>query len=299
MVETKTFVVSGVTGRQGGASARHLLAAGHRVKGLTHTPSKVERIARMGAEPIVADLRDPSSLISHLKGVDGFHIVTDPFARSKETDDWGVWVEDEIRQGVAALRAAQSASVPHVILGSVAQIAQMRGIPLHATKAVVESFARRWNLPHTITRPPFFLDDWVQPENWGLDWRESGVIKAAVPADAPLPQIATDDIGRVVAWAFNHPDRSIGRVWELVGEVTTYPAIGQTLSRFWGRPMRFEELPASEGDALDRILREGGLPKDVASFEREFGFRMTTFDQFVDRLLASTDSAPTPDHSTE
>lgn len=90
MVETKTFVVSGLTGRQGGASTRYLLAAGHRVKGLTHTPSKVGRIARMGAEPIVADLQDPSSLVPQLKGVDDFHVVTDPFARSKETDDLGV-----------------------------------------------------------------------------------------------------------------------------------------------------------------------------------------------------------------
>lgn len=289
MGETRTFLISGVTGRQGGASARHLLRAGHRVKGLTHTPSNVERIRRMGCDPIVADLRDPSSLIPNLKGVDGFHVVTDFHGPRQETDDLRAWVEDEIRQGWGALQAASEAQVPHTVLGSVT-LGGSTGLPFHATKTVLESLLRYWKLPCSITRPPFFMDDWPNPEQWGLDWKESGIIRQAVAGDTPVPHIATDDIGRVVAWAFDHPEESIGRTWELVGEVTTYPAIGRTLSRLWNRPMRFEERPEAEGDVLDDFLRHGGFSLDVSALEREFGFRMTTFDEFADRIRAA---APT------
>ncbi len=131
----------------------------------------------------------------------------------------------------------------------------------------------------------FFLDDWISPEAWGRDWRESGVIRQAVKPDTLIPHVATDDVGRVAAWAFEHPEKSIGRVWELVGELMTYPAIGQTLLNLCNRPMRFEELPESEADALDRIVAVGACTGEVRSLEQEFGFRMTTLEEYVDRIL--------------
>ena len=283
MSETKTFLISGVTGRQGGASARHLLRAGHRVKGLTHTPTNKERIRRMGCEPVVADLRDPSSLVPGLKGVEGFHVVTDFHAPRKETEDLRAWVEDEIRQGWGALQAARDARVPHTVLGSVA-LGGATGLPFHATKSVLESLVRFWKLPCTITRPPYFMDDWPNPEPWGRDWKKSGLIRQAVPPDTPVPHIATDDVGRAVAWAFDHPEKSIGQTWELVGEVTTYPAIGRTLSKLWNRPVQFEELPEAEGEVLDGLLRRKEVSLDVSGWERTFGFRMTTFQEMADRL---------------
>ena len=131
----------------------------------------------------------------------------------------------------------------------------------------------------------FFLDDWISPEAWGVDWRESGVIRQTVKPDTPIPHVATDDICREAARVFEHPEKSICRIWELVGELTTYPAIGQTLSKLWNRPMRFEELPESEADAPDRIVAGGAYTADVSSLEQEFGFRLTTFEEYVVRIL--------------
>jgi uncharacterized protein YbjT (DUF2867 family) len=57
MASAKTFVVAGVTGWQGGAAARHLKKAGHRVIGISHTPSKATKLEDIGIEPFIADLR--------------------------------------------------------------------------------------------------------------------------------------------------------------------------------------------------------------------------------------------------
>ena len=56
----KLFLVTGATGRQGGAVARHLLKRGHRVRALTRDPSKsaARALAGMGAEVVRGDLDD-------------------------------------------------------------------------------------------------------------------------------------------------------------------------------------------------------------------------------------------------
>jgi len=81
--KARTFVVAGATGRVGGATARHLKKAGHNVVGITHNPSNVQKLESTGVIPLVADLRDPPTLIPHLRGIDGFFLVTDSFPGAK------------------------------------------------------------------------------------------------------------------------------------------------------------------------------------------------------------------------
>ncbi len=69
MDKAKTFIVAGATGRQGGANARHLLKAGKRVVGITHSASEVQRLESMGVVPLVADtpeMSQPMPALLHL-----------------------------------------------------------------------------------------------------------------------------------------------------------------------------------------------------------------------------------------
>ena len=292
---TKTFVVAGATGRQGSATARHLINAGHRVIGITHSPSKVPRIESMGGAPLIADLRDSAKLIGNLKGVDGFFLVTDPFSRIKETDDVDVWVKDEVLQGEQALDAARKANVPQVVLGSVSHVGSDEGLRkygllIHKTKLEVEKRANELGLSYTSLRPPFFLDDWIPSSVFPTpSWMESGRLEAAVRADTPIPHIATDDIGRIAAWSFDHPHESIGQAWEIVGEVTTYPSICRTLSEHYHRQIVFKEIPESEdGFLFHRALVRTVYTWDAGQWERKFGLKMTTFEEFLRRLPPSS-----------
>jgi uncharacterized protein YbjT (DUF2867 family) len=60
----KTIVVTGATGNQGGATARHLLADGWHVRALVRddTAPAATALAAAGAELVRGDLDDPASV---------------------------------------------------------------------------------------------------------------------------------------------------------------------------------------------------------------------------------------------
>ncbi len=114
----------------------------------------------MGIEPFLVQ---PSLLESKLKYADGFYIATDPFSASSTSKKWDSpsWALDDIRQGENALRAARSANIPHVVLGSVSILALEKGFGVHKYKLVIETRAKELGLPYTILRPPFFMEGWI------------------------------------------------------------------------------------------------------------------------------------------
>src|SRR5213594_1961602 len=115
MAETKTILVAGATGQQGGTVARSLLKRGHRVIGLTRNASKLNALAAAGIEGVQGDLTQRASMTPLLRKVDGFFVVTTPFE-----PDFSVHPEKEVLQGTTAIDAAKAASVGHVVLSSVA-----------------------------------------------------------------------------------------------------------------------------------------------------------------------------------
>ena len=60
----ETIVVTGATGRQGGAVSRRLLADGWRVRALTRDPAsaKARALAALGADVVRGDMGDPATL---------------------------------------------------------------------------------------------------------------------------------------------------------------------------------------------------------------------------------------------
>jgi nucleoside-diphosphate-sugar epimerase len=91
--------VSGATGTLGRPVVRQLVAAGHRVRALAHGDMAIERIRRLGAEPVPGDLFDPSSLTTAMAGADAvLHLATriPPATKSGKP---GAWLEnDRIRR---------------------------------------------------------------------------------------------------------------------------------------------------------------------------------------------------------
>ena len=239
MTSRKTYVVAGATGSQGGATARHLKEGGHRVIGITHSPSKAARLEGEGIEPLVADLRDPATLIPRLKGVDGLFVVTVPSGDGAGTFDWAAFEKNEIRQGEGALRAAEAARVPHVVLSTVASACQSPGVSVWKSKTTIEETAQRLGVPRTTLRPPFFMSSWLPGGAFFARAMTTGVMELPVAPETAIPHIEVDDVGRAAAWAFAHPEESVGSAWELAGELTTYPAIVRALSKRWDRPFTY------------------------------------------------------------
>ena len=104
----RPIVVTGATGKQGGAVARHLLASGHSVRALTRNPDKpaAQALKEAGAEVVQADLEDRSSIDAALKGAAGLYSVQDFLEAG---------VEAEQRQGLNLTAALSDSGVEHVV----------------------------------------------------------------------------------------------------------------------------------------------------------------------------------------
>ncbi|NUS45513.1 MAG: NmrA family NAD(P)-binding protein, partial [Mycobacteriaceae bacterium] len=76
-IPNELILVTGATGKQGGATARALLADGRRVRALVRDPAApaAEALAAAGAELAVGDFDAPDTLAPALKDASGIFLV--------------------------------------------------------------------------------------------------------------------------------------------------------------------------------------------------------------------------------
>ena len=84
----KLILVSGATGRQGGAVARELLSRGYRVRGLTRNPDseRAQLLAGLGIEMVKGDFNDIESLNHATQGVYGVFSVQNFWEHGKQAE---------------------------------------------------------------------------------------------------------------------------------------------------------------------------------------------------------------------
>lgn len=242
-------LVIGATGQQGGATARHLLAGGRGVRALVRDPQKpaAQWLVQAGAELVQGDLDDRASLDRAMQGVYGVFSIQTPFAKDGPVG--------ETRQGRAVANAAKAAGVQHFVYTSVGGAERNTGIPHFESKWLVEQYIRDLDLPATILRPAFFMENFSQalaPQE-----REGTlVLTVAQRPDRPMQMIAADDIGFFAARAFARPEETIGTATELAGDSLTMPQVAEMMSKVRGRPVQFYPLPV---DQLRSFNEDAGL----------------------------------------
>ena len=285
MAETKTILVAGATGQQGGAVARELMKRGHRVLGLTRSTAKFKDLAAAGIEGVQGDLTDKTSLAPLLRNADGFFIVTTPFE-----PNFSVHPEKEVQQGKNAIDAAKAAKVSHVVLASVASADEDTGIPHFESKAKVERLLKVSGVPHTITRPVAFMDNYASP--WMLSTLRDGIMQVPVPPGSRQQLVAVKDIGEIVARAFENRRMAIGKTVELAGDEIAFGDLPAALSQKLGHPIRYAEqseedarkLMGDDGLRMFQFFRTKGYHVDIPALETAWGYRMTRFHEFLDTV---------------
>ena len=265
--ESRTIVVTGATGLQGGAVARQLLAEGCRVRAVTRNAqsAKAQALAARGAEVVQADLTDPASLAPVVQGAHGVFSVQNPMVSG---------VEGEIQQGKNLADAARQAGVRHVVYASAGTGAPGTGIPSWETKLAVEAHMQALGLPLTILRPMAFMELMTESKFFPqvAMWQ---VMPALMGSTRPVPWLSAVDVGAIAAQAFAQPDRFIGQAFTLASDVQTIDQCRAIYSEALGRkPPRFP-MPAwlferfgFVGQDLGRMwrwLRHNEVPLDTKS----------------------------------
>lgn len=249
---SKIILVTGATGRQGGAVAARLLADGWQVRALVRdaTAPAAAALAAAGAATVVGSLDDPASLAGAMRGVHGVFSV-------QPAD------EHEVRRGFAVADAAQGAEVDHLIYSSVGG-AEGQSRYQQLAKWRIEEHIRALDVPATILRPAAYMEDLCSPY-YGL---QTGSLTLPYRAGLPVQLIAVNDIGVFAGLAFAQPGRYIGRALDISGDALTPVQIAAAIGDAAGFPIpcvpstmtfRDEAVPLS-------IVREQ-IPAAAAAFD--------------------------------
>jgi uncharacterized protein YbjT (DUF2867 family) len=271
-------LVSGATGKQGGAVARHLLEAGLRVRAMTRKPDgdAARALAARGAEVVRADLDDAASLERAAAGTWGVFAVQ---------NSWEAGVVQEEAQGKRLAEVARRQGVQHFVYSSVGSAHLETGIPHFDSKWRIEQAVRALKFPsHVILRPVFFMENFLGP---GFGLRE-GKLRIALPPDRTLQMLAVDDVGKYAARAFIRHIELAGYEIDLAGDELTMPRAADVLTEALGRQVSYEQQPLAEVRAFSEdyaLMLEWfarvGYSADIAALERNLDVEPTRLREWA------------------
>jgi uncharacterized protein YbjT (DUF2867 family) len=267
-VETVTgdrmIAVTGATGRQGGAVARHLLSEGWRVRALTRRPEggPARRLAALGADVVGADMTDQDGLVRAFGGAHGVFSVQNPMISG---------IEGEILQGRNVADAARQCGVRHVVYGSAGTGESGTGIGSWESKLVVQAHLQELGLPLTVLRPNAFMELMTDRKFFppASTWH---VMPELMGAGRPVWWLCLDDLGAIAARVFADPDRFVGVDLKLAADVRSIAECREIWREVTGRPPRsipmpvwmFERFVGTDLTTMWRWLRTADIDVDLA-----------------------------------
>jgi uncharacterized protein YbjT (DUF2867 family) len=265
MAQELTVVVTGSTGKQGGAVARGLLERGHKVRAVTRDPnsSQAKLLASAGATLVAASLEDTSAITKALEGATSLFAMTTPSGGTQA----------ERRQGILAADAAKAAGV-HLVFTSVGNANRETGIPHFDSKYEVEKHIAKIGVRATILAPVAFIENIY----FVKEQLAKGIYASALPPTRVLAQVAVVDIGAVAVRVLENAGRFTGKRFDLASDELTGNDALAILSRVTGHPFSYFQVPLDVvrqrmgEDAVkmyewfDRV----GFTVDRAALRREF-----------------------------
>ena len=265
MAQELTVVVTGSTGKQGGAVARGLLERGHKVRAVTRDPdsSRAKLLANAGATVVAASLEDTAAITKALEGATSLFAMTVP---SRGTDG-------EIRQGIAAADAAKAGGV-HLVFTSVGSANRQTGIPHFDSKYEVEKHIDKIGVRATILAPVAFMENLY----FIKEQLAKGIYASALSPIRALAQVAVADIGAIAIRVLEDAGRFTGKRFDLTSDELTGNDAMAILSRVTGRSFNYFQVPLDVirqrmGDDAVRMYEwfdRVGFAVDRAALRREF-----------------------------
>ncbi len=282
MADKKIILVTGATGHQGGAVAKSLFDSPFQVRALTRNPDQeaARALRDQGAEIVKGSFDNADSLDKAVDGVYGVFSVQ---------NFWETGYDKEVEQGIRMADTAADAGVEHFVYSSVGSADQNTGIPHFDSKYEVEQHLHTLDLPVTIIRPVFFMDNWESDmlKNMVLD----GTLAQPLSPDTRLQQIAVEDIGVFAAMAFQNPDDWIGREVDIAGDDPTMLELAEAFADVLGREVNYFQVPWDDfrqqaGDEYAHMYRwfeDVGYRADIESLRKDHP-GLTRFREYLNKM---------------
>ncbi len=251
------YVIAGVTGHTGHATATALLAQKKPVRVIVRNAAQGETWQRSGAEVAVADLARPEQLSRALSGATGAYLLVPP---NLGAADYLADREAFVHQLVAGITAAKLKNL--VFLSSIgAQHPAGTGpiVTVHRAERALRGIAPSV----TFVRASYFLENWASVIPVA---KAQGVLPTYGAVDVKFHQQGARDIGAAAAHALLNPADG-ARVVELAGrEDWSVTDVAAALSTLLGKPVKAVGAPLSEAKAG---LLAAGLPPSIAGLYAE------------------------------
>ena len=258
---TPLVLVTGASGKQGGAAARALRERGVPVRALVRDldSSGAQALEALGVELTQGDLDDVGSIEAAVEGVQAVFSVPlpDPAVPDAERTRGRNLVNAALESGVAQF-VHSSLSGAGAYHRDAAGWAEGRwNVEYWESKAYVQELVRdagfdRW----AVLQPAFFMENFIRPSIFFVNWIENRLLTVLTPT-TKVALTAVADIGTAVAAVVGDPAKYDRQVIPL--DFLPVSDIAATLSSAWA-----EEI-AAPSMSVDDLLAHPlpGLPPEV------------------------------------
>jgi len=232
MKPKKHIFVTGITGNQGGAVAKHLLQQNHSVFGLTRNANseKAKQCKAQGITVVEGNLNNPKSYESYLDQADAVYLVQ---ALQQK--------EQEILEGKQFIDAIKPNNKTHLVYASVLGADLNTGVPHFDSKFELENYIKSKNLNYTILRPASFFENHLFPRV-ANDIRKGKYIS---PLNKTCKQqlIGVDDIGKIVVTVISNKEKYSNKTITIATDEWQIGKIPQVFSEAINKPVSYKKLP--------------------------------------------------------
>jgi uncharacterized protein YbjT (DUF2867 family) len=242
------FLVMGITGKVGGATAEHLLAHGKEVRALVRDRQKAVNWAHQGVELVDGDWNDSVTIEQALEGVEGaFVMLPTVWAPSPDYKEPKTVIANYAE-------ALTKAAPPRVVALSSMGASRTSGLGMITALWLLERGLRDLISPIAFVRAGGFFENFV----YGLQFAQGETLPVYYnPTNRKSTMVATNDVGAEVATLLTGPAWSGQRVVEL-GSMVTADEVAEQLGEVLNLNVKASAVPrAGWAEAFEQF----GIPK--------------------------------------
>ena len=220
------ILLTGVTGKTGGATAQALLGKGVPLRAIARNADKAAPLKAAGIELVVGDVSDPAVLAKALSGVDKALMIMPNGERQLELEK-------------QFIDAAKKAGVKHLVkMSSMEAVADAKA-PIPKIHYAAGQYLAASGLAWTLLKPNFFMQNFLG---------SAGTIKEQGKFFLPMAEGRTvmadvRDIGAVAAEVLTGSGHA-GKSYEITGpEVLSFADAAERFTRVLGRKVEYVHVP--------------------------------------------------------